>query len=449
MRRQYVLYNVTTEQELLPSSPCIKPLKDVISPNDRVDMSVIFSSDNLYSKKCPFCRARRSKESRSWVKFTWYVILVSLLYIITLYLTFSHSKSCGFWIHFRDSFDDEPDPLTWTALCEIRESSFREFIREGELFMDMKGFLNPKLNKSQLKKLIIQTWPVDTEDPQNQQCPNIRDFLRVTQCQAQWSSARKFSTVLKTHKALREAMSGVRKHLDIIDRGTGLLFDDFSRMIGGRFGRKIPPEYENLVRSIWTYYRDRKTGVVSSDDLLRILKVFSECLLDSHLLYHPYCLAAVRIRCFLWIIFTVLDLEAKTLFPISKSLAQMYPTNAEFMELPLFAKIVSPLFVPNILIARFTFDLADDIKALVSPNEPQYEFAAVCRILQESRTLWLHFLSEGNLDDYDLDLKPECFFNHSIFTSQRVLDNWLEKYRCTLEGILARSGRDKRASSIW
>lgn len=449
MRRQYVLYNVTTEQELLPSSPCIKPLKDVISPNDRVDMSVIFSSDNLYSKKCPFCRARRSKESRSWVKFTWYVILVSLLYIITLYLTFSHSKSCGFWIHFRDSFDDEPDPLTWTALCEIRESSFREFIREGELFMDMKGFLNPKLNKSQLKKLIIQTWPVDTEDPQNQQCRNIRDFQRVTQCQAQWPSARKFSTVLKTHKALREAMSGVRKHLDIIDRGTGLLFDDFSRMIGGRFGRKIPPEYENLVRPIWTYYRDRKTGVVSSDDLLRILKVFSECLLDSHLLYHPYCLAAVRIRCFLWIIFTVLDLEAKTLLPISKSLAQMYPTNAESMELPLFAKIVSPLFVPNILIARFTFDLADDIKALVSPNEPQYEFAAVCRILQESRTLWLHFLSEGNLDDYDLDLKPECFFNHSIFTSQRVLDNWLEKYRCTLEGILARSGRDERASSIW
>ncbi|KAE8312328.1 hypothetical protein BDV41DRAFT_565134 [Aspergillus transmontanensis] len=376
-------------------------------------MSVIFSSDNLYSKKCPLCRAHRSKESRSWVKFT--------------------CKSCGFWMHFRDSFDDEPDPLTWTALCEIRESGFCEFIREGELFMDMQGFLNPNVNKSRLKKLIIQTWPADTEDPRSQQCPSIRHFP---------------AAILKTHKALEEAMSGVKKDLPIINQGTGLLFQDSSRMIGGRFMLGITPEYENLVRSIWTYYRDCKTGVVSSEDLLRILKDFSECLLDSRLQYHPYCLAAVRISCLLWIIFFVLDLEAKTLLPISKFLARMYPTNAESMEHPLFLKIVSPLWVPHVLIGRFTFDLAHDIKALVSPNEPQYEFAAVCRILQESRTLWLHFLSEGNLDEYDLDLTPECFFNQSIFTSQGVLDNWLEKYRRTLEGMLARSGRGERASSI-
>ncbi|KAB8203540.1 hypothetical protein BDV34DRAFT_236387 [Aspergillus parasiticus] len=351
-------------------------------------MSVIFSSDNLYSKKCPLCRAHRSKESRSWVKFT--------------------CKSCGIWMHFRDSFDDEPDPLTWTALCEIRES---------ELFMDMQGFLNLNVNKSRLKMLIIQTWPADTEDPRSQQCPSIRHFP---------------AAILKTHKALEEAMSGVKKDLAIINQGTGLLFQDSSRMIGGRFMRGITPGYENLVRSIWTYYRDRKTGVVSSEDLLRILKDFSECLLDSRLQYHHYCLAAVRIR----------------LLPISKFLARMYPTNAESMEHPLFLRIVSPLWVPHVLIGRFTFDLAHDIKSLVSPNEAQYEFAAVCRILQESRTLWLHFLSEGNLDEYDLDLTPECFFNQSIFTSQGVLDNWLEKYRRTLEGMLACSGRDERASSI-
>jgi len=71
----YLLHNASREQDILPSSPCIKPLRDLISPDDRVQMSIIFQISELeaasLNEKCPACKTAWSDPSA--VNVTWSV----------------------------------------------------------------------------------------------------------------------------------------------------------------------------------------------------------------------------------------------------------------------------------------------------------------------------------------------------------------------------------------
>lgn len=97
------------------------------------------------------------------------------------------------------------------------------------------------------------------------------------------------------------------------------------------------------------------------------------------------------------------------------------------------------MFIPHVIVARLTFGLMVDAGQAVYPNEPRYRLAATCHILVRSRSLSIKYLADGNLEGYDLDLTPRCFFVHSFLTSQSVLDEWLNKHRQSLESLLGRA----------
>lgn len=70
----YLLHNANTRKDILPSSPSVKPLREVISLDERIEMSVIFRYKDSYNARCPRCNTRRRRSRSLVVK--WYVTYI-------------------------------------------------------------------------------------------------------------------------------------------------------------------------------------------------------------------------------------------------------------------------------------------------------------------------------------------------------------------------------------
>lgn len=68
--KSYVLQNANTRKGILPSSPCVKPIRDVIKLDQLIEMSVIFPYEDHHTTTCPKCNASREDTSSAVV--TWY-----------------------------------------------------------------------------------------------------------------------------------------------------------------------------------------------------------------------------------------------------------------------------------------------------------------------------------------------------------------------------------------
>jgi hypothetical protein len=68
--QSYVLRNTMTDKYILPSSPGVKHLFDLIKPDDLVEMSVIIPYEEADAGICPKCNKRREATS---LERTWYV----------------------------------------------------------------------------------------------------------------------------------------------------------------------------------------------------------------------------------------------------------------------------------------------------------------------------------------------------------------------------------------
>ncbi|KAK3302918.1 uncharacterized protein B0T15DRAFT_513146 [Chaetomium strumarium] len=113
--KSYVLRNVSTSEDILPSSPSIRRLRAVINPDDKVQLSVIVSYEDQDNDVCPGCNNMRAQDMSSSVEV---------------------SCQCGLSVRFYDSFDDQADPLTQLALDDVRETGLRKFV--SEFFKDLE-----------------------------------------------------------------------------------------------------------------------------------------------------------------------------------------------------------------------------------------------------------------------------------------------------------------------
>ncbi|KAL2839745.1 hypothetical protein BJY01DRAFT_250345 [Aspergillus pseudoustus] len=230
-------------------------------------------------------------------------------------------------------------------------------------------------------------------------------------------------------------MVDFRRWLDAIAAGSGLAFDAVARMIGGRFGR-WNPNHDIYLQPIWDIYRERRNKSAKLEASAQFLAIYAQSAEKFDTVYHP---SIVSIRCFSWIMAVLLSLEAMVLVGVSEFLSQVCPKYRAQADHPTLLKVLSPFWVPHVVIGRFTFDLFDDAKDLILPDEPRYHFAIIYRALASSRNLCLTFLKNGNLDDYHLDLTPPIYFTSSNFTSDAVIARWRNTYRQQLQEVLEKS----------
>ena len=86
--QSYILRNISTAKDILPSSPGVGRLRSIIGPDDRVEMSVIVPYEETDTSFCPRCGT--SRDDISSVDVVWYanldtrVVRFALLYPLTL-----------------------------------------------------------------------------------------------------------------------------------------------------------------------------------------------------------------------------------------------------------------------------------------------------------------------------------------------------------------------------
>jgi hypothetical protein len=122
-------------------------------------------------------------------------------------------------MQFRDSFDDEPDPLTQLALSDIQEAGFLPLFEElGPKISNTISSLTPKMTVSELKDWLINNFPdlsqnVDREEQSD--TPTIAHFRRVTLCTVHWPGHSQWSASWRAHYRLDEVMKGVKCSLKL------------------------------------------------------------------------------------------------------------------------------------------------------------------------------------------------------------------------------------------
>ncbi|KAK0616727.1 hypothetical protein B0T14DRAFT_497898 [Immersiella caudata] len=97
--KSYIFNNTTIRQDILPSSPLIRPLREVVADDERLVMSVILPLGGYLTKRSLKC-SRRCELLQNRAEAT--------------------CSRCGRWVKIHDSFDDEADSLTKIALDAIR-----------------------------------------------------------------------------------------------------------------------------------------------------------------------------------------------------------------------------------------------------------------------------------------------------------------------------------------
>ncbi|KAL2836137.1 hypothetical protein BJX68DRAFT_251052 [Aspergillus pseudodeflectus] len=342
---------------------------------------------------------------------------------------------CGFWMHLRDSYPNEPDHITALALRDIARQDILGFMKPFQSTIHQDALYSKNLTRTEVERQVDQRLRNSIPRDGTRRASSIRDFRRVTLCQVQWPSSRQCLISRDAWKSVDATMGNVRQCLDVIAAGSGLAFDAVARMIGGRFGR-VTPDHDVYLRPIWDIYRERRPEAAELEAKGRLLAIYARSAGRFDTAYHA---SVVSIRCFLWIIAVILNLEARVLVGVSKLLSQICPEPRGQADPPIIMKLISPLWVPHAIIGRFTFDLVADAKDLILPDEPLYHFAIIYRVLASSRALSLTFLKDGNLDGYHLNLTPPVYFNTSIFTSDAVISRWRNTYRQQLQKVFGES----------
>jgi hypothetical protein len=419
--KSYALHNASTGKDFLPSSPSVKPIRDVIALNERIEMSVIFPYEDSYTTRCPRCNTRRRDTS----------------------CVVATCHRCGLWVRFQDSFEDEADPLTQLAIDDIRETSLGAFVKDFVAEADRNGYLNANRNECQLKDLISHNFPdlrAHSSRGAFQARSEIRDFLRVTLCLPQWPSFGQNSTYQRAERRLTTVVDGLKRTLRLLQEGSDLPVEIAAKAINSRLNTRAEGA-EGVLRSACLQQNRNFMQIVP------VLAAYSQCAKESKCQFHP---SVVKARCLLWTFSQILTLEGKLLLRCSEALSPWSaPEEATPRETSTFHKLCSVLFIPHVLICRATFDVVADVVSHFSdPSPPPDVLGAIFWILKDSRSLCLEFCVEGTLENCDLDLAPSRLFDGTAFMmSDTALADWRVSCRRCLESVLRSEGRSLQTDS--
>jgi hypothetical protein len=246
-------------------------------------------------------------------------------------------------------------------------------------------------------------------------------------------------------------MDGLKRTFELHQAGSDLPIEIVGKAIGSRISGRTEGVEKGL-SSAWSQYDLRARRKCPSMQIVPVLAAYSQYAEESRYQFHP---SVVKARCLLWTFSQVLALEGKLLLSCSEVLSPWStPKETKPPEATTFDKVFSALFIPHVLILRATFGVVGDIASLLSDTSPPPDvLGAIFRILKDSRSLYLEFCLEGNLENCDLDLAPSCLFNRTAFTSDTALENWRASYRRCLESVLRSEGHslqtDRNRQLLW
>ncbi|KAI8665353.1 hypothetical protein NCS56_00971000 [Fusarium sp. Ph1] len=291
----YVLKNTNTNKDILPSSPCPRPFRDIISADHRVEMSIVVSYENLPKRRgnCPKCKTRGKRWYRRAMEVT--------------------CSKYGLCIRFLGSNSTGPDPLTMAALDDIRANGIKQFfecqaapVHSTSTAVEIERWLESK---------VIETRPC-FEQPlhpvRNHGAPDPWVFRRVVVCSSQWPGDATWSNIERAEQSLLDTVSMLNFWITQIDAGHDLAFIRLGKWIGVKDWDPVIGD-EDLLRWSARLYRNRQPSPDSTFTLRERFK--TEGASEKH--FQP---PVVRLRCFLWLYADILSVEANILQACSATL---------------------------------------------------------------------------------------------------------------------------------
>ncbi|KAF5967852.1 nadp:d-xylose dehydrogenase [Fusarium coicis] len=356
---RYLLHRSQSFSEILCNSPGIKPIQDVIKCRELVLMSAIFPNLGSHDTECPACHRERVANFHGQA-LEW---------------------RCGLWLRFHDSYNGQPDPLTQIALNNIKSSGRAAFTFR---------FLGPADQAKTIRELIrdriTQIGPV----PQSQsraRTPKIRHFRRVTLCTSQWPefSHNRAREVAKNR--LRRTTQGLQRTKQVL-ASEDLPFAKAAALVNTRFwhGRRDQALSRFVTSALQALTNSVPLAVWSQDDKRLLDDVGSGVEAGTFGFVTEY----LEARCFLWIFWEVLQLEAKIISSCAKLLdTWTCPDNLTRQKTPLTFKIFSFPHIALLVPWRLTFDLVDDIVEWFGERRPLYLPTAIQQLIMRSGTISL------------------------------------------------------------
>ncbi|PVH72642.1 hypothetical protein DL98DRAFT_609884 [Cadophora sp. DSE1049] len=425
--RAYLLHNVSSGKYILPSGPGVKPIRDVIAIDQRVEMNVIFSADDVEFEKCPRC------------KDPW---MASPSVVINC-----HGHKCGLRLHFMDSFEDQADPITQIAIDDMREQGvLKQLVTDFIEEIESNGYMDPGMTRGELKRSINSNlhslgFPGPPESPQ--ESSKIPPFRRVVLCRSRWPSFRRKSTYCRAGGLLAIIMGNLKSFLEYVKAGPDSTVDVITEVIASTIGggRRVV-RIKRVVEEACAHYGSRIQTPSRSIEIIPILGTYSRTAEES---LFQFCPVIVRLRCLLWTILHILELEEKLVLSCSNAIHSLTPWSRTHMkkrqEVPTALRLFSVLVNPNAVLERlFVATVHDTMSLIRSAATPPAALGAIFHILKDSRGLCIDYCSDGNLDKSELGHVSSALPNRAADTGILARISSCASYRGYLESVLKTGG---------
>ncbi|ENH74978.1 hypothetical protein FOC1_g10001049 [Fusarium oxysporum f. sp. cubense race 1] len=367
---------------------CQKGLFNVVSSARRPFMEHFFMR-NSFDLEDPFGEFHRFD---FFSVASWEALHEVLLRIFPLgYRGHEIIQSHRYLLHKSDSFAE--------ILCNSPSiRPIRDVIKPQELVvMSGQARTHPVGIRELIRDRIIQIGPVPPERSRAKR-PKIRHFRRVTLCTSQWPEFSQNRTREMATNLLRETTQGLERMKQVLD-SEDLPFAKAAALINTRFwfARRNQAFLRFVTSSLRALAHNVPLAVWSLDDT-RLLDDFVSRVEAGTL---SFITAHLEARCFLWMFWEMLQLEAKILSSCAKLLdTWTCPDNSTRQETPLALKIFSLPHIALLVPWRLTFDLAEDIVEWFGKRQPLYLPTAIQHLITRSGNISLHYYLHGGLSTY-------------------------------------------------
>lgn len=303
-------------------------------------------------------------------------------------------------LRFRDSYANEPDPLTKVALDRIKRDGrgalAAQFVTEarqatsqsggnaGQTGLDFQSWLDNRVGQA------IQPSSVGSK----REGPNFGAFSRVTLCTPQWPSASRLYKHGRAVKKLSEIIEGLKRSIKVLQAENE--HDPVAlvaSLLNSRcwFGRRNA-SLCRFLKSIVKAYETRQMAKLSPAAVSQRLSRQMEGTMAE---FHPEVL---QLRCLLWIGCEIFDMEALILRGCSDLLDPW--TKMQFKESAgLFEKLISLPFAVPVVPFRVTLDLAMDIGKMFEEDKPNFAYA-IRLLVSKSALISAQYYQNRNLDNF-------------------------------------------------
>ncbi|KAF1964200.1 hypothetical protein BU23DRAFT_547766 [Bimuria novae-zelandiae CBS 107.79] len=379
-RQRYLIHKSDPDISILCSSPRIKPFRDIVMNHERVRMSIIFEYQESYEWKCPKCATERSAEFRG----------VALA-----------CDNCDLLLHFQDSHDNRPDPLTEIALRDLRADGMRKFVQDFISEESLaRGHSAPDIDEIGLQ---LGDWIHDRltnfePGPTLSRQPQIRNFRMVTVCRSQWPNLSHHISYQDAIKHISKTMEGVKRAIQHL-KNEDFPLAQFAALLNSRFWNARANQGRlRFLQSMLQAYESRKP-LVWSRTISRLLRDYIQRVDEAGAQFRT---SVLRIRCVLWICWDVLRVQAG-LFLRCSNLLDLFalPEGYERQKTPLALKLFAmPHTVLLMIPWRLTFDLMEDAAKLFAEERPLYLVSSIQQFLMRPGAIALDFYLDRDLSHY-------------------------------------------------